>query len=66
MDAGECNESFTQRILDIFLQGAAQRTGSIAAVGAGFFEDVPGGIVVKADFDLLGDQVDVDLVGGEG
>src|SRR5205823_477109 len=55
------DQGFRQRILDILLQRAAQRTGAVAAVCTGFFKDVLGSVVGQPNFDLLRRQVLVDL-----
>ena len=49
-----------------FCKRAAQRTGAVAAVRQRLLEDVLGGLGRQPDLDLLGDQIDVDLLHQQG
>ena len=47
------NQRFRERIFDVLLQRAAQRTRAVTAVGAGLLEDVLRSFLREADLDLL-------------
>src|SRR5580704_1814843 len=54
---GTLDQRLAERILDVLLKSPAQRPRAVAAVGAGFLQNVPGGVLADPDLDLLGHQI---------